>query len=492
MGFPEGVRGAPKGNHVGVTDPVGKEAAMKIVGLSLSQFMRVETVNMSFSPSGVITIAGENGSGKTSVETFIELCFGGKDRCPPLPVRIGEKKAIGKLTLDNEGHCVTIEVEVGTDRSVKAVVRQDGGKPFDGPVTMLKAMVSRFTFNPFALMRLTGQEQRRVMLDCLGVSFDDLEVQAEKVKEERKIVGRDRNGRERQIAMMPEHAGVPAKEISVAALSKSYEAASAAIRANDARRQVATVAAADAERAKSAMEIAQEAVSTAVAHGRELVDEARRALDAAETRVKGMEADAIAKAEAARQASVQATSAAAEACESTAKLKDPDTAAIKAKLDSADATNAKVRANAARSALVAQFQQDHDRYKELGEQLEGIEKAKQDRLNAAKCPVKGLEFRDDGVWYQGLPLSQDMESDQMIRSVQLAAALNPKLRTILIDNGERMLPAKLKELNDWAEANDYQVIMFRASSTAEGCAFFLESGRLRDEDEAPPPEGSVQ
>jgi uncharacterized protein YhaN len=135
---------------------------MKIAALSIEQFMRVECVSMSFAPNGAITIGGDNGSGKTSVETFIELCFGGKDKCPALPVKIGAKKALGKLTLDDEGHVVTIDVEIGTDRAVKAVVRQDGGRAFDGPMGMLKALVSKFTFRPFDLMKLTGQEQRRV------------------------------------------------------------------------------------------------------------------------------------------------------------------------------------------------------------------------------------------------------------------------------------------------------------------------------------------
>ena len=63
---------------------------------------------------------------------------------------------------------------------------------------------------------------------------------------------------------------------------------------------------------------------------------------------------------------------------------------------------------------------------------------------------------------------------------QLASALNPKLRTICIDNGERMLPAKLKELNEWAEANDYQIIIFRASDFSDGCEFYLQEGRLKN------------
>ena len=417
---------------------------MKITGLEISQFMRIECVSMTFAPTGAITIAGDNGSGKTSVQTFIGLCFGGKDRCPALPVKIGAKKALGKLTLDDEGHCVTIEVEVGADRAVQAVVRQDGGKPFDGPITMLKKLVSRFTFNPTELVKLTGQEQRKTMLDCLGVNFDDLEAKAEKIKDERKEVGRDRNGRERQIASMPEHAGVPAKEIDMGKVATELQKALA----HNAR----------------CKEFA------------DAVIEWREELHAAQTLVGDLRAQLVAAEQRAEKASIGLTQAAADA----AKLKPIDPAPIQKKLAEADATNAKVRANAARAALVAQYQQDHDRYDELGKELAAIEKAKQDRLNAADCPVKGLEFRDDGVWYEGLPLAQDMESDQMIRAVQLAAALNPKLRTIMLDNAERMLPAKMAELDAWAQEHDYQVITFRAATDDKGCEFFLTDGKVQE------------
>jgi hypothetical protein len=328
---------------------------------------------------------------------------------------------------------------------------------------MLKALVSRFTFNPFALMTLTGQEQRRVMLECLGVNFDDLEADVERLKEERKIVGRDVHSRERQIAGMPEYAGVPAAEVSTKKVADELSKAEAVLRANDGKRAEAKRAAGIVASCEAALADADAAVARAEAE----VVRAKECRDA--------QAEVVTEASKARELAESAVGA----------LKDPDTAAIKAKLSTADAVNAKVRANMARAALVAQFQTDHDKYKELGEELEGIEQKKQDRLNAAKCPVKGLEFRDDGVWYEGLPLSQDMESDQMIRSVQLAAALNPKLRTIVLDNGERMLPAKMAELDAWADANDYQIIMFRASGPAENCAFYLENGRVR-EDDAPP------
>jgi len=126
--------------------------------------------------------------------------------------------------------------------------------------------------------------------------------------------------------------------------------------------------------------------------------------------------------------------------------------------------------------LEAQFKEDHARFAELGEALKAIDAEKQQRLAKAKAPVDGLEFTDDGVLFNGLPLSQDSGSGQMIRAVELVAALNPELRTIFIDDAERLMLPRLKELGDWAEKNDFQVLCFRASTGGE-CAFLMVDGK---------------
>ena len=430
---------------------------MKLISLEISQFMRVEAVSMTFAPSGAIVIGGGNGSGKTSVQTFVEMCFGGKDKCPAMPVKTGAKKALGRLMLDDEGRCVAIDYEIGADRGIKCTVKQDGGPPFPGPITMLRAMVSLYSFDPFSLLKLTGQDQRREMLRCLGVSFADLESRADALKEERKAVGRDRAGRERQIASMPEHIGVPVAEETTKSLTDELQKALA----HNKRVQDFADAANDWAHAVADE---KQALADAVANIAMLEEK----LAAAKTARVAAE-HALNETEANHKASVAAAS----------KLKPIDIAPINARIGAIDATNAKVRANKARAALVVQYQSDHDRFVELGEQLLTIEREKQERLNAAKCPVPGLEFRDEGVYYQGLPLSQDMESDQMIRAVQLAAALNPKLRAVFIDNAERLGAEKMAELDAWAEANEYQVFCFRQVADAEGCEFFLTEGKIQ-------------
>ena len=126
-----------------------------------------------------------------------------------------------------------------------------------------------------------------------------------------------------------------------------------------------------------------------------------------------------------------------------------------------------------------QFREDHERFAELGKDLDAIDAKKAERLAKAPTAVEGLEFRDDEVFFNGLPLSQDAESGRLIRCVELAAALNPRLRCIVMDKGEQLMLPKLAELDMWATEHDYQVFVLRAS-TGEECQFVLEEGKVRE------------
>jgi hypothetical protein len=415
-----------------------------LMGLELHEWMKVEVLEMAFPDAGAISIGGANGAGKSSVKEFLTAVFGGKAACPAMPVRKGAKKAWGKLTLDDEGRCVTIDLVVQEDRSLTATVRQDGGKPFNSPAAMLRGMVSPFSFNPFKIMDLRGREQRDTLLECLGVDFADLEAKAEEIKSERTIVGRDVHGREKQLEEMPEFAGVPSVEQSASELATRMQEA---MHRNEVRRV--------------AREVAEDWTEEHVAAHQEV-------------------ADLEEKLAAARKRMAKADDAQPKARKHADSLKEIDLASIRAAMDAVDETNRKVRANKTRAALVEQFRKDHERFVELGEELKGVDAAKQERLAAAKAPVDGLEFREDGVYFQGLPLNQESGSGQMIRAVELAAALNPRLRVICIDDGERLMIPRLKELDAWAKAHEYKVLVFRASTGPE-CEFVLEDGKLKSD-----------
>ena len=415
---------------------------MNLVSLQLHEFMRVECVEMTFPQAGTFTIGAKNGSGKTSILEFLKCAFGGK--VPAVPVKIGSKKSLGKLTLDDEGHTVTVEIEVLPDRELRATIRQDGGMPFSSPVVMLKSWVNSFSFDPFALMNLRGREQRDTFLECLGVTFDDLEAQAKDIKDERKLIGRDVTGRERQINLMPQHSDAPAEEVNIFDLS------------------------AELNKAMTWNQKCLEAASVADDWAQEVHDLTYKIEDARKT-LHDLEEKLAAGIDSKKQAKAYAE-----------KMKPIDIVKIQKAISNADATNAKVRANKARAALVAQFDADRAKTAALGEKLKEIDLAKQDRLKTAKAPVEGLTFTDEAVLFDGLPLSQDSGSGQMIRCVELAAALNPKLKCICVDDAERLLEGRMAELDAWATANGYLILAFRATEGKE-CMFTLEEGCKAEE-----------
>jgi DNA repair ATPase RecN len=415
---------------------------MKITALSIREFMRIAHADFTFPANGVTTIGAKNGGGKTSFVTCLRAAFGGKAKLPPMPVKKGAKKSVNKITLDDDGRCVTIEDEIGTDGEIKATVRQDGGPAFPGPMAMLKALTTTWSFDPFPLMQLRGREQRDTMLTCLGVDFADLEGKAEDIKKEREIVGRDKKGRERQIESMQEFAGVPSREIS---MSDAVAELQKAMKHNDRVGQFA-----------------------------EAVDEWQGEVDSCLESIADLEK----KLAHFRQELKRLQTSLADTSAQAARLKAVDLAPLQAKINDLEDTNRKVRANAARAALVDQFGRDHEKYRELDDALKDIDRQKQERLAAAKAPVDGLEFRDDGVYFQGLPLSQDAGSGQMVRAVELVAALNPKLKTIVIDDGERILAPRLAELDAWAIKAGYQVFVLVATESKE-CTFTIEEGCVK-------------
>jgi multidrug efflux pump subunit AcrA (membrane-fusion protein) len=249
------------------------------------------------------------------------------------------------------------------------------------------------------------------------------------------------HGREKQIETMPEYAGVPVEEQSATALA---DALKRGMDRNEVRRKYSEAAGEWAD---------------------EIRDATTEILDLEDKLAKAKER--LAKAEAEHP----------KVLKHLEEMPVIDLAPLRAALDDLDAVNKKVRANKQRAALVQQFQADHERYAELGEALKAIDAEKQARLAAAKAPAEGLEFRDDGVYFQGLPLNQESGSGQMIRAVELVAALNPKLRVMVIDDGERLMLPRLAELDAWAVKNDYQVFVLRASIGQE-CEFVMVDGHV--------------
>jgi len=111
-----------------------------------------------------------------------------------------------------------------------------------------------------------------------------------------------------------------------------------------------------------------------------------------------------------------------------------------------------------------------------------MEKRKADRAAAiakAKLPVEGLGFGEGVVLFNGLPLEQASDAEQLRVSVAIAMAGNSKLRVIRVRDGSLLDESGMKLLAELADANDMQVWVERVDTTGK-VGFVIEDGRLRD------------
>ena len=117
-------------------------------------------------------------------------------------------------------------------------------------------------------------------------------------------------------------------------------------------------------------------------------------------------------------------------------------------------------------------------YQELTDGLAAIDRQKAEGLAAAKMPIDGLSFDNDGVTYQGIPFKQCSAAEQLRVSVAMAMALNPQVRVIRITDGSLLDSDNMRLIEEMAAANDYQCWVERVSDSAEGVGIYIEDGRV--------------
>lgn len=92
--------------------------------------------------------------------------------------------------------------------------------------------------------------------------------------------------------------------------------------------------------------------------------------------------------------------------------------------------------------------------------IETLEKKRNDLISKSQLPITGLSFTEDQILINGLPLSEDQQNTQHLFdiSVEVAIALNPTLKVILLHDASLFDEKNLKAIIKKAEARDYQVI----------------------------------
>jgi hypothetical protein len=408
--------------------------SIKISRFEAENFKRLRHVELT--PDGTMqVIGGRNAQGKTSVldAWVMALQYATGKKVNFKPVRDGEERATVKLEL-SEGEVVKFNLTHSFTPDGKHDIKLESpeGARFSSPQKMLDEIVGRLSFDPLAFANAPDKEQLATLLSVVELGDFNVDANAGKRQsayEARTEVNRRVKDLEGQIKVLQvPPADLPEQEISSGEVLAQLQAAQELNRArHDALNGVA-VADATVERLRA--ELMDAIAHQSAAHA--LLDTLPSAVDEAQfsTQLAGLEQ-----------------------------------------------TNARIREGIDRATKVRNLEAVQAESAALTAQIEALDQEKSDALAAAKLPLDGLGFTDEGVTYQGQPFSQASGAEQLRVSLAIAMALNPTLRVIRVADASLLDQDNLKLVEAMAAENDFQ-IWLEVVGDAAGVGVVIEDGQV--------------
>ena len=416
---------------------------MKIIRLQAENIKKLTAVEI-IPTDNMITITGENGAGKSSILDSITMALCGGKEIPEQPLKKGTEK--GKIVIDLESYQITRSFT--KDNSYLKIEALDGQK-ISSPQKFLDDLVGKISFDPLEFINRDKLEQRRVLLELIGVNVDELDKKEKDLREERTIVGRDVKRTESLAKSATRYPEITeTKEETIADVTRELSDAILFNRKLDSDL-------ADNEKLKEQAGIHRNRI--------EKIDQDIKLL---QDEKAGLEKEIEEKKSAYKSKK--------EVLES-AQRKDTDT--IQAKMTELESKNTKIRANQTYQTAQAEFKSFSKSYDTLTKKIEAVESERKNLLSSATMPVDGLSFNESELLYNGIPLAQASDGEKLMISLGISMALNPKLRVLRIKDGSLLDAKNRKIIADQIKDKDFQLWLESVSSDKK-VGIFIEEGEI--------------
>lgn len=431
------------------------ENGLRIVSLTAENIKKLVAVHIE--PNGnIVTIAGPNAAGKSSIIDAIFWAMGGTAGIQSQPIRKGQNKAVIKLDLGE----IIVERRFNEKGSTLVVESAEGAR-FPSPQRMLDELIGALSFDPHAFMRMDDKARAEKLREVAQIEIDVDEIDRLIAADfgRRTDVNREAREKRAQAGAIMVAKDLPAEPLDEKAILDRIT------QAGEANTVLAT--------RKAGRETAQ----------RDANDKKAEAV-----RVRGRAAELRAEADALdKSASALLDEAATleQKLATAGPLPDPvDVVTIRVELEHAQQVNAKLAARERRRAIEQEADALEKRAADLTAAIDARKKVKADAIGAAKMPVAGLGFENGVVTFNGIPFDQASAAEQLTVSFGIAKAANPKLRVISIKDASLLDENSLARIAELAAEGDYQVWLERVSTDGK-VGIYIEDGMVKAVDGAP-------
>lgn len=415
-----------------------------IISLEIENIKKIKAIRIRPN-GGFVEITGRNGQGKSTVLDSIWWALKGKDNIQTAPIRNGEEKGSIRLELGNFFIERTFRRnQLGNDYTTKITVTTKDRAVMKSPQAVLDGFTGMLGFDPLAFMRQTPREQYDTLrgLCKLEIDVEELDRQYKELFAKRTDVNRDVKTCEARLANMVIPAGAPTERVDVAALVDKVEE----INADNS-------AIAQRQRMRQTL----------------LADNVRRGEETKKLYARLAEIEKENK------------SAAEQIGAITDYLRDnkpQDASFYSEKIKQAEQINSIMDLRDRRHFEETALHTAQKHANELTEEMQNLQLRKKNAIEAAKLPVSGLEFGEEELLLNGVPLAQLSAAEQLKLSMDIAMAENPKLKVVLLKDASLLDKDSMEYIRARAEKEGYQVWAERVESNG-AVGFTIENGELK-------------
>lgn len=390
-------------HHSHTKGDIMENKGIKITDISINGYKAIRQLKIEANGNSV-ELTGSNGKGKSSVLEAIWVALTGKDVPDPVVNRDHGIKAEIILGLD-DGH--QVEWSYGKSAAKLRVFRPDG-EPVKAERTYLNELIGKISFDPFDFIKRPAAEQKKILMDLLGLDLSDLDAKKRIALDNKKSAETAMLTAEQNLDRLKD--AVETAPVDTAALmEQKTQRDSAVAQAGRYRDGIAQINRDIVGHEKTIADIDQQ-----IADLKSKREQAKYALDSSLERL------------------ANGTAMLDEAEASIEKMPD-----VTEQLARSSEINAAAERWARRQELVAQHHTASARLEAAKEEAEAVDAERVARIAATEFPVEGLSFSEDGVLYNGLPFNEKSQCTSTIIKVGCAIAVsqNPTLKICRIQDG---------------------------------------------------------